>query len=190
MPYWRDTSTLKLRPIRVPKNSRNPEKGEAGIQWPTILKLITGNTLMIFGRIQFDPTYYVGTTTDPDDPTFLDDTGRTTTQHEQHHDEIAKIAWNNSIEILNRFEGTYCTSECAEIAGNIVISRDMYAYYIHAVQQMDFDFEAYGSKYNYYYANELKMRRNQYESSAEKGREAFMAFLMNYQKARCGSPKK
>jgi predicted secreted Zn-dependent protease len=131
------------------------------------------------------PTYYKKLVSDPDAPNMLDTRGRTVTQHEQGHGEIAKNEWNKIIKVINLFEGTYCNNNCAVLAHNIVVHRHAYASNMHVIAQVDYDLDAYDEGRLSIYRGKLQIQKNQAESKAKKAQAELTETINDYVKKKC-----
>jgi RHS repeat-associated protein len=139
--YSKDPANIPLTPDTEPPD--NPkELGEAGVHWNVGISIESDDvTVTINGGISFTPHVY------PMDALFpghKDFTGRTTPEHEHHHDQIAKEAWNEGIRFLNMLEGKYCSPECAQKAAAIADKINRLLQDRMEIRQTDFDMDAYG----------------------------------------------
>jgi RHS repeat-associated protein len=127
-----DLLGLKLKPFTGNQSSLQPNyvttlnEGETPIRWPgwwigmesdgSGVATVNDKTVAIDGQLSLGFNVRIGNDPNGHYPT---DPSRTLQQHENQHYEMAKADWNRNVNIVNAWEGTYCSRECAELAAEI-----------------------------------------------------------------------
>jgi RHS repeat-associated protein len=177
--YSGNPADIPLTPDPLPPEDAY-ELGEAGIHWYVNIVPID-ETVIITGNLSFTPHVYPMDKLFPD---HRDDTGRTTEEHEHNHDQMAKDEWNNGIQFLNRLEGTYCSTECANKAAELASKINDVLRARQLIKQLSFDLDAYGRLPNGYYSNlgqkalsDLGAAGNRLENRLNEERALFKEFM-------------
>jgi uncharacterized protein RhaS with RHS repeats len=172
-PYTTDISTLTF------SEGDCDDNGRTAPIWGEIVAKPDGNKVIISGNIVIRLAIRAGR-----DPNKIGSDNRkiSTGDHEREHGQIAKTFWNTKSESVNKWEGEYCSENCAKYAvmianaQNIVNRLEMQI----AEEQMDVT----------YTDNEDQAARMESDKNEKESMEKFLQVaLKNYEKLGCAKTK-
>ncbi len=142
MQYSTDTSSLRFQTFDLRGKYNIPNlAARTDAQWPiSQVATASGKTVAIQGSLNIVLQIQPGE--DPNDPSSTAD-GLTITAHEHLHAELAKTLWNADLASVNKWEGTYCSEQCATLAASIANYQDLYNFYDERQQNLQIDVRQY-----------------------------------------------
>jgi hypothetical protein len=187
--YVGDPNAIILQPKTTPPKTVQEvyEQGEAGISWGERADVF-GTTMRVAGRLDLNPTYRPVMTDDPNDPTKLDRTGRTTSGHEHYHGEIAVDEWNGHIPLVEEWQGDHGSAECAELAAEIASNIGNSARNRQYAKQAAFDLKAYAEYTTL--DGYFRILKEQYDAEAARAEKNRKAAEESYHKKCCKKTSK
>ena len=114
--------------------------------------------------------------------------GKTVKEHELHHVELRKEAWNALRDKTHPYEGVYCDEPCAQIAHDLMVNYNAYYGSQSIKKNAQFDLDVYGKRLKKEDKNEydrIESRRDLGQNGMEIAEKSLNTLLLQWKNKKC-----